>query len=157
MLEAAIAPGRRLTLLNWRQLSRGNVDTTVQEQTIRYPTADRTLSRARERLVNLAKAEGSEHGQSYVRVGKQVLHQHSLYAHARQFKRARKAVKKLRTYLGRVIRDIERKTEGLIASKALQELLVTGRKLLVQERNSKNKIYSVHAPEVECISKGKAH
>ena len=66
-------------------------------------------------------------------------------------------MKKLRTYLGRVIRDIERKTEGLILSEELQELLATGRKLLVQERNSKNKIYSVHAPEVECISKGKAH
>src|SRR5690625_2860897 len=40
---------------------------------------------------------------------------------------------------------------------SMQELLVTGRKLLLQERNSKNKVYSVHAPEVECISKGKAH
>jgi len=146
-----------LKLIKPTQLARVNVDTTVQEKNIRYPTDARSLSRARERLVNLAKTEGIKLRQSYVRVGKQVLHQQSRYAHARQFKRARKAVKKLRTYLGRVIRDIERKTEGLIASKALQELLVTGRKLLVQERNSKNKIYSVHAPEVECISKGKAH
>lgn len=157
LLKETIAAGLRLKLIKPTQLARVNVDTTVQEKNIRYPTDARSLSRARERLVDLAKAEGIELRQSYVRVGKQVLHQQSRYAHARQFKRARKAVKKLRTYLGRVIRDIERKTEGQAVSEDLQELLVTGRKLLVQERNSKNKIYSVHAPEVECISKGKAH
>src|SRR5690625_414831 len=157
LLKETIAAGLRMKLIKPTQLARVNVDTTVQEKNIRYPTDARSLSRARERLVDLAKAEGIELRQSYVRVGKQVLHQQSRYAHARQFKRARKAVKKLRTYLGRVIRDIERKTEGQAVSEDLQELLVTGRKLLLQERNSKNKVYSVHAPEVECISKGKAH
>src|SRR5690625_2773909 len=157
MLKETIAAGLRLKLSKPTQLARVNVDTTVQEKNIRYPTDARLLSRARERVVDLAKAEGIELGQSYGRVGKQLLHQQARYAQARQFKRARKAVKKVRTYLWCVIRDSERKTEGLIASKELQELLATGRKLLLQERNSKNKVYSVHAPEVECISKGKAH
>ena len=101
MLKETIAAGLRLKLIKLTQLARVNVDTTVQEKNIRYPTDARSLSRARERLVNLAKTEGIKLRQSYVRVGKQVLHQQSRYAHARQFKRARKAVKKLRTYLGR--------------------------------------------------------
>ena len=157
LLKQTISAGLRLKIIKPTQLARVNVDTTVQEKNIRHPTDARSLSRARERLVDLAKSEGIELRQSYVRVGKQELHQQSRYAHARQFKRARRSVKKLRTYLGRVIRDIERKTVDSEISVEMQELLATGRKLLVQQRNSKNKIYSVHAPEVECISKGKAH
>jgi IS5 family transposase len=67
------------------------------------------------------------------------------YAHARQMKRARKEQKQLRTYLGRVIRDIERK---------LPEI---AKRILTQQRHDRGKVYSMHAPEVECIGKGKAH
>lgn len=80
------------------------------------------------------------------------------YRHARQGKRANKQVRKLKTYLGRVTRDIERKINN---SPNLQEqfapLLETSRRLLRRQRQDKNKLYSLHAPEVECIAKGKAH
>ena len=75
-------------------------------------------------------------------------------------KRAAKMTRKLKTLLGRVVRDIERKARkirGKIADEPLRESLALAQRLLAQERDSKNKIYSVHAPEVECIAKGKAH
>jgi IS5 family transposase len=79
------------------------------------------------------------------------------YAHAKQFKRMRKEVKKLKIYLGRVVRDIERK---IVDSVALQgkfaHLLNLSQRLLAQEKKSSNKLYSLHAPETYCIAKGKA-
>jgi IS5 family transposase len=75
---------------------------------IRHPTDARLLDRAREKLVKQARAEGVQLRQSYVRVGKQTLLLQSRYAHAKQFKRARKATRRLKTFLGRVIRDVLR-------------------------------------------------
>jgi hypothetical protein len=88
------------------------IDTTVQEKAVAFPTDARLLHRARERLVRLAKKLGVVLRQSYARVGKFALIKHQRYAHAHQFKRAGKALRKLRTYLGRVIRDIRRKIAG---------------------------------------------
>ena len=79
----------------------------------------------------------------------------SRYRHARQMKRANRCVKKLRTYLGRVLRDMKRKV--LNPSEELQELFHLSQRIYQQKRNDKHKIYSLHAPEVSCISKGKAH
>ena len=93
--------------------------------------------------------------QSYVRVGKQALLQQSRYAHAKQFKRAKREERKLRTMLGRVIRDVERKSVS--PSRELKELLVLVKRLHAQKRTDKNKLYSLHEPDVACISKGKAH
>ena len=70
-------------------------------------------------------------------------------------KRARKETKKLKNYLGRVTRDIRRKVTTMDTE--LQELLLLSERLLAQKRDDKNKLYSVHAPEVECIAKGKVH
>jgi IS5 family transposase len=70
------------------------------------------MHRARERLVKLAKRTGVELRQSYERIGKRALIAHQRYAHAKQFKRANRALKTLRTYLGRVVRDIGRKIKG---------------------------------------------
>lgn len=85
------------------------VDTTVQPKAIAFPTDARLLHRARERLVRLAQTHGMKLRQSYRRVGKLALIQHQRYAHAKQFKRANRALRTLRTQLGRVIRDIGRK------------------------------------------------
>jgi IS5 family transposase len=85
------------------------VDTTVQEKAITFPTDAKLMHRARERLVRLAQKHGLPLRQSYARVGKRALIQHQRYAHAKQFKRANKALRRLRTMLGRVIRDITRK------------------------------------------------
>jgi hypothetical protein len=97
--------------------------------------------------------------QSYARVGKFALIQHQRYAHAKQFKRANRALKKLRTYLGRVIRDVGRRIEGNGALEAaFTKLLALARRVREQKQHQRGpKVYSLHAPEVECIGKGKAH
>lgn len=155
LLRETIQAGLRLKLIKPTQLARVNVDTTVQEKNVRFPTDARLLDRARERLVKLAQAEGIRLRQSYARVGKRELLMQSRYAHAKQFKRARKATRKLKTILGRVIRDVERKMVN--PSPELRDLLLVSKRIVEQERTSKNKVYSVHEPLVECISKGKAH
>ena len=93
-------------------LARVIVDTTVQPKNVMFPTDAKLMNRARERLVTLAKKLGVELRQSYTRVGKFALIKHQRYAHAKQFKRANKALRKLKTYLGRIIRDIARKIAG---------------------------------------------
>jgi IS5 family transposase len=97
--------------------------------------------------------------QSYARVGKFALIQHQRYAHAKQFKRANRMLKKLRTYLGRVIRDVGRKIEGDSGLEAaFAQLLALSRRVREQQQRQRGpKVYSLHAPEVECIGKGKAH
>ncbi len=85
------------------------VDTTVQEKAITFPTDAKLMHRARERLVRLAQKHGLTLRQSYARVGKRALIQHQCYAHAKQFKRANTALRRLRTLLGRIVRDITRK------------------------------------------------
>jgi transposase, IS5 family len=109
--------------------------------------------------VKLAKRLGVELRQSYTRVGKFELIKHQRYAHARQFNRANRALRKLRTYLGRVIRDIGRKIDGddWLETK-FARLLALARRVREQQRGQRGpKVYSLHAPEVECIGKGKPH
>ena len=135
------------------------VDTTVQPKAIAFPTDAKLVHRARERLVRLAEKHGLRLRQSYKRVGKFALIKHQRYAHAKQFKRANKALRTLKTYLGRVMRDIQRKTN---ADPALREVfameLSLARRVREQRRGQTgHKIYALHAPEVECIGKGKAH
>jgi IS5 family transposase len=93
--------------------------------------------------------------QSYERLSKRAFVKSSRYAHAKQMKRARRETRKLRIYLGRVMRDIDRKVEK--KDERLASLLALSQRIFDQKRDDKNKVYSVHAPEVECISKGKAH
>ena len=137
------------------ELKKAVVDSTVQEKDITFPTDSKLITKAREKLVEQAQADGIELRQSYVRVGKKEQNRCSSYFFARQFKRARKSLKKQKTYLGRVIRDVERKSEAL--SPELEKILNIAKKIHAQTKNSKNKIYSVHEPDVECISKGKSH
>jgi len=155
LLKATIDAGLKLKAVKAFQLKRVNVDTTVQEKEIRFPTDARLYNRARERLVEAAGKRGIVLRQNYNRKAKQLLAQQSRYAHARQMKRARKCTRTLRTYLGRIIRDIERKYPN--PDTELKELLDISKRIHKQKRHDKNKVYSVHAPEVECISKGKAH
>jgi len=135
------------------------VDTTVQPKNVMFPTDAKLLHRAREKLVALAKKVGLDLRQSYVRVGKFALIRHQRYAHAKQFKRANKALRTLKTYLGRTIRDIARQISG---EDDLQDIfrrpLHLAERVLEQRQNQRGKkVYSLHAPEVECIGKGKAH
>ena len=154
MLRATIEAGMRMRVIRTTELKRINVDTTVQTKAIRFPTDARLYQRMRERLVKAARAEGFIIKQSYEHVGRRLLMQSSRYAHARQMKRARACTRKLKTQLGRVIREIERQAET--PSGKLAKLLETAHQIHLQQRHDKNKIYSVHEPEVECIAKGKA-
>lgn len=159
MLAETIRAGLRGGLIKPAELTRVNVDTTVQEKNVRFPTDARLLDRSRERLVKRARSKGLVLRQTFARVGKRALRQQSAYAAARQFKRARREEKKLRTYLGRVVRDIERKCNdkynGITGE--LTTELEKARRLLAQKKTDSHKLYSLHEPQVECIAKGKAH
>ena len=154
MLAELIATGLRSGAIRPSMLERINVDTTVQEKFIRFPTAARLYDRMRERLVTAAQQRGIGLRQSYTRVGRHTLTRQQRYASAQQFRRARRMTKRLHTLLGRVVRDIERKTTQRDCE--LTELLQRAGRLLAQQRADREKLYSVHAPEVECLAKGKA-
>jgi IS5 family transposase len=159
LLQESLAVATRTGAMKPNDLARVIVDTTVQPKNVTFPTDAKLLNRAREKLVKLAKRLGVELRQSYTRVGKFALIQHQRYAHAKQFKRAKRSLRKLKTYLGRVIRDIARKIDGdPRLEAAFAQLLSLARRVRAQERGQRGpKIYSLHAPEVECIAKGKAH
>jgi IS5 family transposase len=112
LLQESLSVATRTKAIKPSELSRVIVDTTVQPKNVMFPTDAKLLNRAREKLVRLAKHHGVALRQSYARVGKFALIQHQRYAHAKQFKRANRTLKKLHTLLGRVIRDINRKTAG---------------------------------------------
>ena len=131
------------------------VDTTVQEKAIAHPTDARLYLKSIHRLIKLARQRNIDLRQSYIRVSKKAFFSQSQYARAGQYKRAAKQAKKLKTYLGRLIRDIIRKTANPDQEPAL--MLERTSKIYSQKRDDSNKLYSLDAPEVECISKGKAH
>lgn len=155
LLQQTVATAFTTGQLTEQHVAKVNVDTTVQEKNIAFPTDSKLYHRCRERLVKEARKQGIDLRQTYARVSKKILFQASNYGRARQFKRAGAQTKKLKTLLGRVVRDIRRKCHD--PGDSLQVLLQSADRLLEQKRNSKNKLYSVHAPEVECIAKGKAH
>jgi transposase, IS5 family len=160
LLQESLSIAAKTGAVKPAQLNEVIVDTTVQPKNIMFPTDARLLNRAREILVRLAKAYGVDLRQSYARVGKFALIKHQRYAHAKQFKRANRNLKKLRTYLGRVIRDIARKIEGdaWLEEMVFGPVLSLARRVRDQQARQRGpKVYSLHAPEVECIGKGKAH
>lgn len=156
MLEITVQAGLDTQTVKRCSLNVVNVDTTVQGKAIAFPTDARLYHKARRALVREAKQLNIELRQSYTRVGKWALLMHSRYANAKQMKRARREQRKLRTYLGRVIRDIERKANAE-QLESLWRLLEIAKRIYRQQRQDHGKVYSVHAPEVECIAKGKAH
>ena len=158
LLTGVLSVAHDQGFLTKRELSRVNVDTTVQEKFIHFPTDSKLYFDARDQLVYLAKCYFIPLRQSYRYKAKWALHQASRYAHAKQYKRMRRSVKELKNYLGRVTRDIERYCQrGSISIEKLAAPLALANRLLIQKRNGKKKLYSLHAPEVDCISKGKVH
>ena len=158
LFQETIEAAGRSKALPKHELRKVIVDTTVQEKNIAFPTDAKLLDAARCRLVRLTEEHGLGLRQNYNRVGKRLVRQIGGYAHARQFKRMRSALKKLNVRVGRVVRDIERQLEGLDEDtrEAFAHDLALARRILSQKRSDKNKLYSLHAPETECISKGKA-
>lgn len=156
LLSHTIDTAKREALLPDKLLKKVNVDTTVQEKNITFPTDTKLCHRMRIKLVLAAKKRGISLRQTYARTGKRAFIMQARYAHAGQMKRARKEFKKVKSYLGRVTREIGRKVD-LSNEPDLLFLVSQAEQLLNQEKNTPKKLYSLHAPEVECIAKGKAH
>lgn len=168
LMQESLATATRSGAAKPADFAKVIIDTTVQPKAVAFPTDARLMPRALDRLARLAKRHGIKQRQSYRRVGKFALIKSQRYAHAKQFKRARRALKTLKTYLGRVIRDIWRKIAG---NDRLKEAFAKER-MLARRVHAENKnlrpvkgapaaadlrVFSLHAPEVECIGKGKAH
>ena len=158
LLTATIQAGLDTKTIRPGSFEKINVDTTVQEKAITFPTDAKLYHRMREKLVKRAAQYDVELRQSYRRVGKIAFVECGRLFHRRHTKKARQKLRKLKTYLRRVRNDIARKIAGNESlEQAFKEILELTDRLLLQKQGDKNKLYSLHAPEVECISKGKAH
>jgi len=160
LLTETIEAGKRSGAVKDSDLKRVTVDTTVMEKNIAHPTDARLYETARRKLVGLAREAGIGLRQNYNRLAPRLAGQAGRYAHARQFKRMRKALRRLKGYTGRVLRDIERQLdkvpEGALKARMMEMITLVNR-LLAQKPKDKKKLYSLHEPAVDCISKGKAH
>jgi IS5 family transposase len=159
LLTKTIEAGRAAGTVDEASLKRVAVDTTVMEKAIAHPTDAKLYEKARQKLVTLAREGGLGLRQSYARKSPRLAQQVGRYAHARQFKRMRKALRTLKGYTGRVLRDIRRQIEGIPQGayrERVLDMLVLVSRLLRQTPKSKGKIFALHEPEVDCISKGKA-
>jgi len=159
LLQESLRVAHELGALKIDDLARITVDTTVQPKNVTHPTDAKLMLKAIEQLGKLARAHEVPLRQSYIRVAKRAALMAGRYAHAKQFKRMRGRLKFLRTRLGRLIRDIGRKIDG---DEALEEVFAgpLGKAMRIrhQRQNQRGrKLYSWHAPETECIGKGKAH
>ena len=173
LLKATIDCALDIKAIKPAELERVIVDSTVQSKAIAHPVDSRLLEIARHKVVAAAKRAGIQLKQTYAHEGKTLRRKAGGYAHAKQFKRLRKTVKRQRTILGVVMREVQRKLEADQAAvaaggapvheaanpKALSDLttlLERAERIRTQRPKDKNKLYALHAPEVECISKGKA-
>ena len=157
-LQESLAVAHKTGALATRDLERVAVDTTVQPKNVAFPTDARLMHKAIVMLARLAREHDVSLRQSYVRVAKRAALMAGRYAHAKQFKRHNRELRFLRTRLGRLIRDIRRKTQG---DEDLKEIFAIPLTRADQVRRQKQrqrgwKLYSLRAPEVECIGKGKA-
>lgn len=158
LLAATIEAARAAGLIDKASVQRVIVDTTVMPKAIAHPTDSRLLECSRQHLVKAAQRHGLTLRQNYNRVAPRLAVQIGRYAHAKQFKRMRQALRTLRSRVGRVHRDVQRQIAPLPekARAQVQELLQGTDRILTQAPKDKNKLYALHAPEVECIGKGKA-
>ncbi len=158
LLAASIEAARRGGVIRKASLQQVMVDTTVMPKAIAHPTDSRLLDKSRQHRVKAAEDNGLRLRQHYNRVAPRLAAQIGGYAHARQFKRMKKAVRTLRTRVARVHREVQRQLHLLpeAAKAKVQDLLQRTGRILTQGTKDKNKLYALHAPEVECISKGKA-
>ena len=163
LLKATINTAVAIKAVEPQALERVIVDTTVQEKAIAHPVDSRLLEIARHKVVSAAKRTGISLKQTYAKECKTLRRKAGGYAHAKQFRRLKRVVKRQRTILGIVMREVQRKLEepGFVAlnAKALSDLtmwLERAERIRTQQRHDKKKLYALHAPEVECIGKGKA-
>ena len=132
------------------------IDTTVQEKNITYPTDGKLAIKMVHHLHRIAKREGIQLRRTYIREIKQ--HRISLrfFRHPKKIKKAKAAIKRLRTIVGILIRDISRNLSETMRAH-YQETFDLFEKVRNQQINDKNKIYSLHEQHVYAITKGKDH
>ena len=157
LLEASISAGKRTGAVRSSSMKTVIVDTTVMPKAVAYSTDSRLLERSRQYLVKAAGRCGLKLRQNYNREAPSLALQVGRYAHAKQFKRMNKALRTLRSRVGRIWRELNRQKNLVVgaARQHLDGLLALTQRILTQKRQDKNKLYALHAPEVECISKGK--
>ncbi len=130
------------------------IDSTVQEKNITYPTDAKLHKRIIEKVNKIAEQEGIKLRQTYTRTLKQLMIDQRFHNHPKRRKKAKSALRKIKTIAGRQVRDIERQFNPTQKLK-YKELLIILNKILTQKKGDKNKIYSIHEPQVSCIAKGK--
>jgi IS5 family transposase len=156
LLSATIQAGLSCGAIKQKSFDNVIVDTTVQEKAIAYPTDAKLYHKMRIRLVSIAKKYEIALRQSYERVGKKAFVNCNRHFHSKRNNQAEQELRHLKTMLTRVRNDMVRKIRNNDNLKSeFQEILDLADRLLVQKRDDKKKLYSIHAPEVECISKGK--
>ncbi|MEX2567703.1 MAG: IS5 family transposase [Cyclobacteriaceae bacterium] len=131
-------------------------DSTVQENNTTFPTDAKLAKKAMDHCNRIARAEQIDQRQSYVRVSKQLLRESYFGHHPRRRKKAQKARKTLRTYAGRLLREVERELSEEQLKLYEQDMELYW-KAITQERTDSDKVYSLHKPYTACIAKGKAH
>jgi len=161
LLKTTIETAVALQAVKKTEFERVIVDTTVQEKAIAHPTDARLLDVARRLVVRHSKRAGIVLKMTYEREGKTLRRRAGGYAHAKQFKRLKTVIKRQRTILGVLVREVTRKLEqmGHLATDVktrLSTVLERAERIRTQKTKDKNKLYAMHAPEVECIGKGKA-
>ena len=163
LLQSTIETAVQIKAIKPAELERVIVDSTVMEKAIAHPVDSRLLEIARHKVVSAAKRAGIVLKQTFAKEGKELRRKAGGYAHAKQFRRLKKTVKRQRTILGVVIREVQRRIESPDFApdnaKAVSDLMMwleRAERIRTQQRHDKNKLYALHAPEVECISKGKA-
>lgn len=161
LLKATIDTAVATKAVRLVEFERVIVDSTVQEKAIAHPVDSRLLEIARAKVVQAAKSAGIALKQTFIKEGRELRRKAGGYAHAKQFKRLRRTVKRQRTILGTVLREIKRKLATAAAESGasitrLTTLMARAERIRTQQPKDKNKLYALHAPEVECIGKGKA-
>ena len=161
LLKATIDTAVHTGAIKPVEFERVIVDSTVQEKAVAFPTDSRLLEVARHKLVKAAKSVGIELKQTFIKEGKVLRRKSGGYAHAKQYRRLKKVVRRQRTIVAKLVREIERKMASVVAStpqalQGLRTILERVTRVVRQQPKDKGKLYALHAPEVECISKGKA-
>lgn len=130
------------------------IDSTVQEKNITYPTDAKLHKKIVKKVLDIVNVHKFPLRQSYKFVLKRIYRDQRFRNHPKNKKKALKADKRLRTIAGRLVRELRR---NLGDCHDYDKLLKIFDAILSQSRYSKDKIYSIHEPEVLCISKGKEH
>lgn len=156
LLQITIEAGKATKTITEQSFEKVIVDTTVQPKAIQHPTDARLYRKVHAAMLRIAEQEGLDLRQSYRKLMERAFRKHGGHMKAKHYKRAKPILRSLKTMAGRVLRDVERKLDAEAFERHKGAMLLS-ELVLTQKRKTKNKVYSLHASEVECIGKGKAH